>query len=121
MARTITIDLDSPDPTSACNAFLWAMHNARKLGFTPKTTHGLIEHLIKDEVAVMYYSSGSSIVSLVESRDLREDEQSFDDLMEVVSLMAEHRKRRRLRKEAQAAEIPPAEPAPAGVKVEVVG
>jgi hypothetical protein len=104
MANTI-IDLDSPDPTAALNAFTWAMANARKLGFTPRTEHSLIEHLIRGDAKVIFYSTiGGDLVSIVESEDAFPDDTSEDEWFELIELMSRQRgRRRRARIEAERA------------------
>jgi len=112
MANLLTIDLDSPDPTLAVHAFLWAMSRQRALRLMPRTEHTLIEHLMREDARVLYYSTACGLVSIVEGKDSPMDDEGLDEMVEVIHLLAKRRKRKRqadkardLRRETVAADI----------------
>lgn len=98
--RTTLLELDSPDPTKAINAFLWNMNKARSLGFTPKSEHVLAEHLFREDVKLIFYSSANGVISLCGSEDVLDE----DDSVEILKFVVE-RRRESIRKRKAAVAI----------------
>ena len=89
----ISVNTDTPDPTDAINVFLLNMVRARELGFVPRTEHALAEHLFRQDVKVMFYSSASGIVSLVSNDDW--DEDAFETVQFLMERRIASRRRKR--------------------------
>lgn len=97
--RPMMVDIEDADPTDAINAFLHVLNRQRGLGLCPRTEHTLAEHLFRGDAKIVFYSSASGIISLVQS-DGSDDDDAFDTVM---FIMERRKERRRKRREAEAA------------------
>jgi hypothetical protein len=104
MTRPLTIDLDSPDPTNAINAFLWNMNKARALGFTPPNKWTIAEHFLRDDVSLVFYGAGGGTIVLGADEVALDDKESWAFVMQLIERVTERRKAKR---EAESAAAPP--------------
>lgn len=93
--RTVLLELDSPDPTKAINAFLWNMSKARSLGFMPSTEHIMAEHFFRGDVRIVFYSSSGGVISLCADDDALDSDDSFEAVKFIMERVAARRKGRR--------------------------
>jgi hypothetical protein len=105
MARTMQINVDSPDPSDAISALLWNLHNAKVLGFTLPNKWMMAEHFLRDDVSVVFYSSTGGIITLAAD----EEALSSDDAFETVKFVMERVAARRRAKRLEASPLPNAE------------
>lgn len=106
MTSFTQIDLDSPDPTEAINAFLWNMNKARSLGFTPPYKWVVAEHFFRDDVSLLYYSARGGALLFNAKDETFDSEESWDFLRTLMDRIVERRKVK------EAAEVQPSKTDP---------
>lgn len=113
MTRLSQVDLDSPDPTDAINAFFWNMNKARALGFTPPIRWTLAEHFLRNDASLVFYGPGGGTMVL----DADDMALTHEDSWEFVKFLIERVTERR---KAKLADAPSGEIEEAPVKEEAV-
>jgi hypothetical protein len=104
MARFVQIDLESPDPTDAVNAFLWNMRKAKELGFVAPNKWMMAEHFFHGEVGLVFYSSSGGTIALAADEAALDSDDSFEVMKFVMGRVAERRKAKRQKKSESPAE-----------------
>lgn len=117
----VRVDINSADPTDAINAFLHALNRQRALGLCPRTEHILAEHLMRGDAKIVFYSSASGIISLVQDDESINDEDAFEVLKFIMERRKRRAKERRLDAPVQAIEAGTAETGTGSVHESAVG
>jgi hypothetical protein len=95
-ARTITIDLNSPDYRSALVAMDWSLHTAKKLGYVVPTGFEIALRLMKGELQVPLFSDLGGTFGIITDGTC-----DPDDLEEIFALYVSGVRRRREAKRAE--------------------